>query len=511
MVKTPNIIYILADDMGYGDVRRLNPDCGFPTPNLDRIAREGITFTDAHSSSSVCTPSRYSILTGRYCWRTYLRAGVLHGASNALIENDRATVASLLAGAGYRTACIGKWHLGWDWAASPGWENRIDAETHTGEDGRMDWIDYSEPIKNGPRSRGFDYFYGISASLDMPPYVYVENDVPDTERLVWQGRDGLCRPGRRQESLEWNNVLPNLTDRAVSYIEPQSDDTPFFLYFPLTAPHTPIAPTDEFKGRSRMNAYADFCMEVDHRVGQILTALDRTGLAENTLVVFTTDNGASCGPSGCEMLESRFGHYCSHIYRGYKSDIWDGGHRLPFLVRWPAVVEEGSSCDQRIGIFDLLATAAEIADQELPDNAGEDSVSFLPALRGDTIDESQREGLVHHSIRGMFAIRKSRWKLCRCPGSGGWGNNDFNDEQARERGLPEIQLYDMAADPGERENLAAERPDVVAELTGLLHRYVATGRSTPGETQSTASRAELEEWRQVDWLPEIPEPFVLSD
>ncbi len=507
----PNIVYILADDMGYGDVAYLNRDCKFPTPNIDRIGQEGMIFTDAHSSSSLCTPSRYSILTGRYCWRTYLKSGVLWGAGGAIIEEGRPTVASLLKNAGYNTACIGKWHLGWDWAIKPGFEGKIDKETTSGEGGRMEWIDFSRPVGNGPTTRGFDYYYGIIASLDMPPYVYVENDMPVPEPLAWQKQDGMCRPGPRNESLRWDNVLPNLANRAVSYIEEQSQNDPFFLYLPLTAPHTPIAPTDEFKGKSGINDYTDFCIEVDHRVGQVLDALDRKGLSNNTIVIFTTDNGASAKHAECARLERDFGHFCSYIYRGYKSDIWDGGHRLPFLVRWPTTVTPGSVCNQRTGIFDLFATAADITGQEVPDDAGEDSVSLLPALKGGVIDESIREALVHHSENGMFALRKGKWKLCRCPASGGRGVNDIDDEKARQLALPEVQLYDMESDPGERENLCETRPEIVRELTELLHRTVIAGRSTPGTPQPNSPDRNLEDWEQVNWLPEIPEEFKRSD
>lgn len=507
----PNIVYILADDMGYGDVRFLNSDCKFPTPNIDRLGQEGMIFTDAHSSSSLCTPSRYSILTGRYCWRTYLKSGVLWGAGGPIIEEGRETVASLLKDSGYSTGCIGKWHLGWDWAVKPGYESRVDQNTTSGEKGQMDWIDFSRPIKNGPTTRGFDYYYGIAASLDMPPYVYVENDMPVSEPLEWQAQDGMCRPGLRTESLRWDNVLPNLTNHAVSYIEKQAEEQPFFLYFPITAPHTPIAPTRKFRGKSGMNDYTDFCMEVDHRVGQVLDALDRTGLAESTIVVFSTDNGTSGNHADCPRLQEEFGHYSSHIYRGFKSDIWDGGHRLPFLVRWPGVVTPGSVCDQRVGLFDLLATAAEITGQEIPDNTAEDSVSLLPALTGGTIDESVREALVHHSERGMFALRKGKWKLCRCPGSGGRGFNDIDDAKAREMRLPEVQLYDMTTDPGERENLCEKHPEVVSGLTKLLHRIVVEGRSTPGEPLGISPDRAIEDWDQINWLPELPEEFIRSD
>ena len=260
-----------------------------------------------------------------------------------------------------------------------------------------------------------------------------------------------------------------------------------------------------------MNAYTDFCMEVDYRVGQVLDALDRKGVADNTIVMFATDNGVSGSHAECPRLAKEFGHYSSYIYRGYKSDIWDGGHRLPFLVRWPGTVKPGSACDQRVGLFDLFATVAEITGQKIPDTEGEDSVSLLPALKGGTIDESIREALVHHSENGMFALRKGRWKLCRCPGSGGRGFNDIDDEKARARGLPEIQLYDMVADPGEKQNLCETYPDTVKELTELLHRIVVNGRSTPGALQSNSPDLDIEDWEQINWLPELPEEYILSD
>ncbi len=503
--RKPNIVYILADDMGYGDVRALNADCKFPTPNLDRIANEGLFFSDAHSSASVCTPSRYSILTGRYCWRTYLKEGVLGGAGLPLIEDIRPTVATLLKNAGYNTACIGKWHVGWEWAIKEGCKRE-----HKSWAGDLSWVDYSKPIENGPTKRGFDYFFGISGSLDMPPYVYVENDHALEAPSRWATDEEFFRAGPRMKGFRANSVLGTLTDKAVGYINDQDGDDPFFLYFPLTAPHTPIAPAEEFVGSSGINDYADFCMEVDFRVGQVLDVLDEKGLAHDTLVIFSTDNGASAGPNDCAKLERDFGHYCSHIYRGYKSDIWDGGHRLPFLVRWPDTIKAGTKCDQAIGLFDLFATVADITGQVYPDSAGEDSVSFYPALKGEKIDESQREALIYHSYYGYFGIRKGKWKLCRCPAAGGWGINDITDDEAREQGLPELQLYDMEVDPGERANMVHEYPEIVQELTETLHRCIVRGRSVKGAAQFD-DKISFKDWGQVVWLPEIPEEFVVHD
>ncbi len=521
--KHPNIVFILADDMGYGDVRYLNENCAFPTPNLDRLGSEGMVFTDAHSSSAVCTPSRYSILTGRYCWRTYLKQHVLYGVGVPLIEPERPTVATLLKNAGYRTACVGKWHVGWDWACKPGmkppqglkdaWKLNSGFTWTTKEDWEKNgsWIDFTSPVKNGPCTVGFDHFYGICGSLDMPPYVYVEDDTPVEVPTAWADPKEFCRTGPRMESMRANNVLGHLTDKAVSYIEQQKDDQPFFLYFPLTAPHAPIAPAPDFVGKSGINAYCDFCMEVDYRVGQILTALESAGLDENTMVVFTTDNGASANWCDCEMLEERYNHFCSHIYRGYKSDIWDGGHRLPFMVHWPEAVKPGSSCERMTGLFDFFATAADATSQEITDSAGEDSVSFLPDLLGQGPALDPREALVHHSISGMFAVRTNKWKLCRCPGSGGWAYGDLTDDAARAQGLPELQLYDMDNDPEEQHNLADEKPEVVHELTQKLHRIMTQGRSTPGKPQANDDDTPIEAWEQVNWLPEIPAEFKLND
>lgn len=505
--QRPNVIYILADDMGYGDVRYLNPQCKFPTPHLDRLGREGVAFRDAHSSSSVCTPSRYSIMTGRYCWRTYLKKGVLGGTSDSLLEPDRKTVANFFKDDGYVTGCVGKWHLGWEWAAKEGSVPvRSDPDWWKSD---MEWIDYSKPIKKGPCDFGFDSFFGISGSLDMAPYVYVENDMPVGVPTCWGSAKEFVREGPRLHNLRANNVLGNLTDKAVDFIHHQTADQPFFLYFPLTAPHTPIAPSPEFDGKSGINPYADFCMEVDARVGQVLDALDHMGFADDTMVVFTTDNGCSRVPAEADFLEKRYGHRCSHIYRGFKSDIWDGGHRLPFLVRWPNGANPGSFCDETTGLFDFAATIADLLGRETSDDECEDSVSFLPALRGGAIDANGREALVHHSISGMFAMRRDKWKLCFCPGSGGWSSP--TDKDAVEDGAGEFQLYDLDNDPGEENNLFGSQPDVEKALLDLLRSYVLKGRSTNGATQENDPTVPLEEWTQLSFLPDMPERFVKDD
>jgi len=468
--QRPNIVYILCDDLGYGDVRALNPARGkIPTPNIDRLARQGMAFTDAHSGSSVCTPTRYGILTGRYAWRTRLQSGVLFGLSSPLIARDRLTVAELLKRAGYHTACIGKWHLGLGWAGP----------TTDDPDLKGGAVDYTKPLVDSPVTHGFDAYFGIAGSLDMPPFAWIENDhltEQPTVRKKWV-REGVASP-----AFEAVDVLPTLTRKAAAYFESRTADAkagkPFFLYLPLASPHAPIVPSPEWQGKSGLNPYADFVMQTDHCVGQILDALETNGLAENTLVVFTSDNG--CSPvANIKELESK-GHYPSAQFRGYKADIWDGGHRIPFIVRWPGKIKPGTASTQLICLTDLMATCAELVGERLPDNVGEDSVSILPALLG-ADRKPLREAVVHHSINGMFAVRQGAWKLELCPGSGGW--SEPRDPAARKAGSPPTQLYNMEQESDEQKNLQAEHPEIVDKLMKLLERYVAEGRSTPGAPQ----------------------------
>ncbi|HOZ45417.1 MAG TPA: arylsulfatase [Candidatus Hydrogenedentes bacterium] len=468
----PNIVYILADDLGYGDVSCLNRDSKIRTPNIDRIGREGMVFTDAHSPSAVCTPTRYGILTGRYPWRSTLKQGVLDGYSRHLISPERMTVASLLKQHGYHTACVGKWHLGWDWALREG--------QGKAEDGS---VDYAKPVQHGPRDLGFGYNFCIPASLDMPPYVYIEDDACvalPTAHAEGGGDYAFWRPGEALPGFDCHDVLPTLTAKAVEYIQDRADaGGPFFLYFPLTAPHTPIVPNEPFKDASGLNPYADFVMEVDAVVGRVLDALDSHGLAENTLVVFTSDNG--CSPKANFPLLEKLGHDPSYVFRGYKADIFEGGHRIPYLVRWPNVVPAGAMCAETVCLTDLLGTAAAIVGATLPDNAGEDSYSLLPVLRGEVLAAPLREATVQASINGSLSIRQGRWKLELCSGSGGW--SPPKPQEARTMGLPPIQLYDLEKDVAETLNVCDQHPEIVERLTRLLGQYVENGRSTPGTPQ----------------------------
>jgi arylsulfatase A-like enzyme len=458
----PNILYILADDLGYGDVQCLNPERGkIKTPHLDRLAAEGMTFTDAHSGSAVCTPTRYGLLTGRYAWRTRLQQGVLDGGNDEpLIAADRLTVASFLKQHGYATACIGKWHLGFQSDAKPGKGAKA---------GAGGGLPVGANILGGPVTRGFDHFFGCSNARTMA--ALIEND-----RVI--------------ESIEPVAMLPRLARHATDYLRERAEAArggrPFFLYLPLTSPHTPIVPAAEWRGRSGLNAYADFVMQTDAVVGEVLAALEREGLSGNTLVFFTADNG--CSPAGKTDELERAGHFASGPFRGYKADIWEGGHRVPFLARWPGKVKPGSQSTQLICHSDLLATCAELLGAKLPATAGEDSVSILPALLG-TAKAPLHEAVVHHSINGSFAIRQGKWKLALCAESGGWSAPTPGSKAAQ--GLPETQLYDLSADQAESKNLQAEHPEEVARLTKLLEQIVANGRSTPGAKQANDAEIQI--------------------
>lgn len=464
-VARPNILLILCDDLGYGDVRAYNSSGKIATPSFDRLATEGMRFTDAHTSSSVCTPTRYNLLTGRYNWRTRLQSGVLNGLSAPLIAPDRLTLAGLLRQQGYETAAIGKWHLGMDWAF----------KTKPNRGGKADgWgVDYTKPIAHSPVACGFDSYFGIPASLDMPPFVFVDNDrvtSPPTTNRTW------VRTGAAAADFEAENVLPTLTARAIQYVSRHATNgKPFFLYLPFTSPHTPIVPVPQFKGKSGLNAYGDFVMQTDAAVGEVLAAVDRGGLRSNTLVIVTSDNGCSPAANFAELAAK--GHDPSHPFRGAKADIFEGGHRVPFVVRWPGRVKPGAVSDRLICLGDVFATCAEILDAKVPDNSAEDSVSFLPVLLGKE-SAPAREALVHHSINGSFAIRQGQWKLALCPDSGGWSAP--RPGSAAATNLPPVQLFDLAADIGERNNVQAAHPDTVERLRKLLMKYIGEGRSTPG-------------------------------
>ena len=485
--QQPNIIYILADDLGYGDVQSFNPEGKIATPNLDEMATNGVKFTDAHTSSAVCTPTRYGILTGRYNWRSELKSSVINGYSKSLIKQERTTIAEMLRTQGYKTAFIGKWHLGWDW--------KIDKESPNPNNPKLPpVVDFTAPIKNGPSTHGFDYSFGFCGSLDMAPYVYVENDMPTMVPTEYTAnkKKKFWRKGLTSDDFVHQTVLQDLTDKAVTYIGKQAKEkNPFFLYFPLPAPHTPILPSEEFLGKSKTNEYGDFVMQVDDVVGQIRKELKRQGISENTLLVFVSDNG--CSPKADFKELAEFNHKPSGFFRGYKSDIFEGGHRVPFIIEWPAKSLKNSSTDKTICTTDFFATCAEITGYKIKDDEAEDSFSMLPLI----IEKNNiaiREYTVHHSISGDFAIRKGDWKLIMCPGSGGWSYPRPRDIKRQNLDLPQMQLYNLKDDIGEANNLIAVYPNKVAELKAALKKVILDGRSTSGTIQKNEG---MDNWSQI--------------
>ncbi len=502
----PNIVIIYADDLGYGDVQCYNRERGkIPTPHIDRLAAQGMRFTDGHSSSGVCTPSRYTLLTGRYHWRTRLQSGIVNVFGEPLIAADRVTVGTLVKQHGYRTAAIGKWHLGWTWPvtqeqrpllkpaptldkeASPvekktaekkaEAKKKAEAEAHASPEQITAWREiFAKPIADGPTTRGFDSYFGTDVP-NWPPFCFIENDrtmgIPTEFLPALQLRDNQASvqgPALKDWKLE--PILPTLGDRAVEFItETAKNHQPFLLYLPLTSPHTPLSVNEQWKGKSGLGLYPDFVMETDAVIGRVLAALEASDVAKNTLVIFTSDNG--CAPYiGIADLE-KVGHYPSGPLRGAKADAWEGGHRVPFIVRWPATITPGTTCDQLVHQADLLATIAEVLGTTLLPDVGEDSFSLVPLLKGE--DKAIRVNAVSASIRGIPAVRSGQWKYIPARDSGGWGTGGDQTQP--------VQLYNLFDDIGETKNLAATMPQKVEEMQKLLEKLITDGRSTPGLSQ----------------------------
>jgi arylsulfatase A len=460
----PNVVVILADDLGYGDLACYGSK--IPTPHCDRLAKEGTRFLDFHTTSSVCTPTRYSLLTGRYNWRTRLQEGVLYGGSHPLIAESRQTLGHLFRSAGYRTACIGKWHLGLGWQGS----EIPDAASAKGD---VTKLALTEPIAHGPIARGFDRFFGITASLDMPPFAYIDQDKllgQLTEKRTYV-REGIAAAG-----FDGSRCLEDFARESRKFFaEKSAQEKPFFLYLPLTSPHTPILPTARFAGKSPYGEYGDFVMETDWAVGQILQALDELKLSENTLVLFTSDNGASPAAK-LEALE-KLGHRANGNLRGMKADLWEGGHRVPCLVRWPGQVPAGKTSGLLSCVADLYATFAEVLS--VPQKA-EDSHSLVAGWKQDAPQAyAARQQLVSHSIQGHFALRDGDWKLLLHPGSGGWSNKKITLQSVVSKDpLELVQLYNLAEDPAEQRNLAKAQPD---KVRGLLTQLAQTLQQHPND------------------------------
>jgi arylsulfatase A len=489
--ERPNVVIILADDLGIGDVSAYNENSAWETPRIDKLAASGMRFLDAHTNAAICTPTRYGIMTGRYNWRSTRKSGGGDGYSEPLIYNERTTIAELFKGEGYQTALVGKWHLGWNW-------QYIGSEQVTYDGKVRPVIDFSKPIHNGPEEHGFIYSFGTMASLSSPPFVWVENSkataIPDATSVNYDEK-AFWRKGPKAPDFNHVEVLSEIAGRSIAYMKDRAEDgDPFFLYCALTAPHAPIIPTSEFIGTSNATAYGDFVVQVDHTVGQIMDAIHGDERLKNTLVFFTSDNGQSPRADFDDDELPLAGHNGSYIYRGKKFDIFEGGHRVPFIASWPGKIEKGSTSDEIISTVDFMATAADLLDTDLPDDAAEDSYSILPALMQKNYSQPIREATVMHSSDGRFAIRKGDWKLILWPGSGGWAYPATEEDM---KGLPEFQLYNLKEDPGETTNVVSEYPRRVRELKSLLEKYIVEGRSTPGKRQKNDGP---ERWEELSWM-----------
>lgn len=479
----PNILILYADDLGYGDLAFYNPASKIPTPNLDKLAVEGMRFTDAHSSSGICTPSRYALLTGRYHWRDFHDIVKTFGSS--VFRPGIPTLPAMLREEGYATAAIGKWHLGWDWNAI----KKEDAQPRrlAGKNqvlGTEDF-DWSKPIPGGPLSVGFDHYFGDDV-INFPPYCWIEDDkvvqAPDTmmDTRHWKPlKEGAweCRPGPMVTGWDPYQNIPVTTQRAVDFILSRKDaEKPFFLYFAYPSPHTPIIPNDEFLGKSGVGPYGDFIVETDHSIGRILGALEEAGLARDTLVVFSADNGPE---HYAYARDKKQAHWSSQPLRGVKRDLYEGGHRVPFLMKWPGVIPADRVCDSLVSQIDLMATIAAVVGYKLPPNAAVDSHDLLPLLEGGT--STVRETHIHNTAPNIYAIRHGDWVLV--DSKTGYMSPRNPDWEAR-YGYPvdddhPVELYNLQADISQRENLATSHPEKVDELKRLMSQIRKQGHSAP--------------------------------
>ncbi|MDA7673309.1 arylsulfatase [Verrucomicrobiales bacterium] len=492
----PNIVFILADDLGIGDVNCYGGDrCLIDTPNIDALAASGLRFTDAHVNASICGPTRRALMTGRYNWRFggYVKGGPW-GFVGPRPNTENFTLGKLLKRAGYHTGYVGKWHLG------------TIMTTTDGKNQGPENVDYSQPLLYGPKQFGFDESFILPGSLDMYPYAYARNHVWQGEVTAQKGWSAFNRVGPAAEDFEDHEVLETFYRGAESYLDQRSANDPFFLFLSLTAPHTPTSPGEKWQGKSELGVYGDFVMEVDHAVERVMNALKAKGLDENTLILFASDHGPApysgnilkATPGQIQKLEE-VGHYPSGPYRGYKFSFYEGGLRVPLIAHWPGVIPKGTTCDSLVGLCDLMATFADLTDQELGGNEAPDSISFAPLLR-DPNGKATRTNLVMESTM-HFAIREGDWKLCLSPASGitalsenGVGNDPLPEEAWRKAlkrfggkptdadllQTPFVQLYNLASDPGETNDLADAHPDRVVQLVALLQEQVKNGRSTPG-------------------------------
>lgn len=483
----PNIVILYADDMGYGDLGANNPDSKIPTPNLDRLASEGMRFTDGHSSSGICTPSRYALLTGRHHWRDF--HGIVNAMGSTVFKPGQLTLPSMLKEKGYTTACIGKWHLGWDWDAV----KRPDAEPST----TLQWgkkvnvwghedYDWSKSIPGGPLARGFDHYFGDTV-INFPPYCWIEDDkvvqapdstfIPGQHKAVTKEGNWELRPGPMLSDWDFYKVLPTLADKGVAWIKSQKDsEQPFFLYFPFPSPHAPIIPNDEFDGKSQAGPYGDLVYQTDHICGRILEALEESGKADNTIVIFTADNGPE---HYAYERDEKYDHWSSHPLRGSKRDIFEGGHHVPFIVKWPGLTKPGSVSSALISQTDIMATIANEVNYGLPSNSADDSFNFLPYLKGNS-SNPPRDTMVHNTYKNAYALRQGDWVLINSKsGAQKKTPNEWLEKHKTPAEDEPVGLYNLKEDIGQRVNLAAKNPEKVAQLKARLKEIRAGEHTAP--------------------------------
>ncbi len=469
--EKPNILLLYADDLGYGDLGCFNPESRIPTPHLDKLASQGMRFTDAHSSSGICTPSRYAMLTGRHHWRDF--HGIVNAFGGSVFKPERLTLPEMLQSHGYHTATIGKWHLGRDWDAIRRPGSKKNSIAH--ED-----FDWTKPIPDGPNVHGFDYAFGDEV-INFPPYCWIENDkvlkAPDTmmDPKKWKAiKEGNweCRPGPMFTGWDPYQNIPETTRRGVEYIKSRKDtEKPFFLYFAYPSPHAPIIPNDKFDGKSKAGPYGDFVFETDDSIGQLLQALEDSGQADNTVVIFSADNGPE---NYAYARDEKTGHWSAHPLRGLKRDIYEGGHRVPTLIKWPGVTKAGSVCNALVSQIDFMATLATALGHELPANAAEDSHDLLPLLKGEV--ESVRTTHIHNT-KEPYAIRHGDWVLIDGKGSRNAAWLKRHDYPADRKGP--VELYNLKTDLAQKHNVAGDHPERVQELQALLKKIREQGHSAP--------------------------------
>ena len=475
--ENPNIIIIYTDDQGYGDSSLLNSNSKFQTPNIDRIGKEGITFTDAHSPDTVCTPSRYGLLTGRYSWRTQLKRGVFGAEHPCLIKNNRLTIASYLKSSGYQTAMVGKWHLGMDFP---------------GTKGNRDW---SKPTKDMPLDKGFDYFWGIPASMNYgvlawfngrhpinPPTLFTRkkpNKIAISDYRIKSPYEVKSKAPDDLEvakDFEDDKCLTFFTEKAKEWIQSRNKNKPFFLYLSYTSPHKPVIPLPEFRGKGKAGAYGEFMIETDHHVGEILETLDKENISENTMVIFSSDNGPE---NTWGERAKKYKHQSNYTFRGGKRSIYEGGHRVPFFVRWPIKIQSDQKSNAPICQTDIFATIAEVIDKKIPTQFAEDSNSFFQELTDQDSKES-RPAIIHHSSSGRFAIREGKWKLVM---------------EGRKKS-EKRELYDLINDPKEKTNVIKDHPKINSHLTKKISAIISNGRSSPGPP----SQNDTPPWNDLVWM-----------